>query len=147
MMMVELLVTIAFGIFGGVAVGTQSPIAGAMSQRIGGAASSAIVHFGGLIASLGLLLSRRGENIDQWRELPWYMLCSGAFGLILFLSVSYTIPKLGAVSAITLIIVGQLLAGVIIDYLGAFGSVPRGLELNRIAGLVLLFVGAYLIVK
>ncbi len=145
--MVELVITIAIGLIGGLAVGTQTPIAGAMSQRIGGAASSVIVHLGGLIASLILLFSRRGEDIAQWRELPWYMLGCGGFGLILFLSVSHTIPKLGAVSAITLIIVGQLLAGVIIDYLGAFGTIPRGLDINRMAGLALLFVGAFLIIR
>jgi transporter family-2 protein len=145
--MLELVLTIGIGLLGGIAVGTQTPIAGAMSQRIGGAASSVIVHFGGLVASLILLISRRGEDIAQWRELPWYMLCSGGFGLVLFLSVSHTIPKLGAVSAIALIIVGQLLAGVVIDYLGAFGTIARGLELNRMIGLALLFSGAYLIIR
>lgn len=145
--MIEMLITIAIGLLGGVAVGTQTPIAGAMSQRVGGAASSVIVHFGGLVASLILLVSRRGEDITQWRELPWYMLCCGGFGLVLFLTVSHTIPKLGAVSAITLIIVGQLLAGVVIDYLGAFGTIPRGLEINRMIGLALLFAGAYLVIR
>ncbi|WED23714.1 DMT family transporter [Vibrio sp. JC009] len=145
--MIEMLITITIGLLGGVAVGTQTPIAGAMSQRIGGAASSVIVHFGGLVASLILLVSRRGEDITQWRELPWYMLCCGGFGLVLFLTVSHTIPKLGAVSAITLIIVGQLLAGVVIDYLGAFGTIPRGLEINRMIGLALLFAGAYLVIR
>lgn len=145
--MLEIMVTIFIGLLGGIAVGTQAPIASAMSQRVGGAASSFIVHLGGLIASLILLVSKRGENIDQWRELPWYMLGCGAFGLVLYLSISHTMPKLGAVSAITLIIIGQLLAGVVIDYLGAFGSIPRGLDIYRISGIALLFAGAYLVIK
>lgn len=145
--MLEIMVTIFIGLLGGIAVGTQAPIASAMSQRVGGAASSFIVHLGGLIASLILLVSKRGENIEQWRELPWYMLGCGAFGLVLYLSISHTMPKLGAVSAITLIIIGQLLAGVVIDYLGAFGSIPRGLDIYRISGIALLFAGAYLVIK
>lgn len=145
--MIELVITIAIGLVGGIAVGTQSPIAAAMSQRVGSAASSVIVHFGGLVASLILLFSRRGEDIVQWRELPWYMLGCGGFGLVLYLSISHTIPKLGAVSAITLIIVGQLLAGVVIDYVGAFNVVPRGLDVNKVAGLILLFLGAYLVIR
>lgn len=145
--MLEIIITVAIGLAGGVAVGTQTPIAGAMSQRVGGAASSVIVHLGGLIASLILLFSRRGEDIAQWRELPWYMLCCGAFGLVLFLSVSYTIPKIGAVSAIALIIVGQLVAGIVIDYLGAFGTIPRDLELTRMIGVGLLMFGAYLVIR
>jgi len=145
--MLEIMVTIFIGLLGGIAVGTQAPIASAMSQRVGGAASSFIVHLGGLIASLILLVSKRGESIDQWRELPWYMLGCGAFGLVLYLSISHTMPKLGAVSAITLIIIGQLLAGVVIDYLGAFGSIPRGLDIYRISGITLLFTGAHLVIK
>ncbi|QIZ78692.1 DMT family transporter [Ferrimonas lipolytica] len=145
--MLEIMVTIFIGLLGGIAVGTQAPIASAMSQRVGGAASSFIVHLGGLFASLILLVSKRGENIDQWRELPWYMLGCGAFGLVLYLSISHTMPKLGAVSAITLIIIGQLLAGVVIDYLGAFGSIPRGLDIYRVSGIALLFTGAYLVIK
>ncbi|MCG9576933.1 MULTISPECIES: DMT family transporter [Vibrio] len=143
----ELILTVVIGLIGGIAVGTQTPIAGAMSQRVGGAASSFIVHLGGLVASGVLLLSRRGENIEQWRELPWYMLCSGGLGLVLFLTVSHTIPKLGAVSGVTLIIVGQLVAGLAIDYLGAFGTVPRDLEITKIIGLTLLLIGAYLIIR
>lgn len=145
--MMELIFTVVIGLIGGIAVGTQTPIASAMSQRVGGAASSFIVHFGGLVASGVLLMSRRGENIDQWRELPWYMLCSGGFGLILFLTVSHTIPKLGAVSGVTLIIVGQLFAGIVIDYLGAFGAVPRDLDISRLLGLALLLAGAYIIIR
>lgn len=145
--MLEMILTIAIGLVGGVAVGTQTPIAGAMGQRIGGTAGSFIVHLGGLIASLLLLISRRGENIEQWKELPWYMLCSGGFGVVLLLTVSHTIPRLGAVSAITLIIVGQLVAGVVIDYLGAFGSVPRDIDIMKVLGLVLLFIGAFLIIR
>ena len=39
------------GLLGGISVGIQSPIAGKMGQRIGGAAGSFIVHLSGLILS------------------------------------------------------------------------------------------------
>ena len=42
------------------------PIAGAMGNRVGGAAASLIVHLGGAIASLALLIARGGENITEW---------------------------------------------------------------------------------
>lgn len=145
--MFEIILTVVIGLIGGVAVGTQTPIASAMAQRVGGSAGSFIVHLSGTVASLILLISRRGENIEQWRELPWYMLCCGGFGVVLLLTVSYTMPKLGAVSAITLIIVGQLVAGVVIDYLGAFGSVPRDLDVIKVLGLSLLFIGTFLIIR
>ena len=145
--LVEIILTIIFGLAGGIAVGTQAPIAGAMGQRIGGAASSLIIHLGGAIASLVLLLARGGEQISQWRNLPWYMLCCGAFGLVLFLSLSHTVPKLGASAAITLVIVGQLLAGIVIDHFGLFGIAIRDLDLNRIFAVAFLLAGAYLMIR
>ena len=145
--MLELLVTLFIGLLGGIAVGTQTPIAGAMSQRVGGAASSAIVHLGGFIASLALLISRGGENIAQWKELPWYMLGCGTLGLVLYLSISHTIPKLGVASALTLIIVGQLLVGLAIDHFGLFDNMVRSIGITKLIGVLLLFGGAYLIIR
>ncbi len=145
--MIEMIVTIVVGLIGGIAVGTQAPIAGAMGQRVGGASSSLIVHLGGTVASLLLLIARGGEQIHQWRNLPWYMLCCGGLGLVLYLSISHTVPKLGAASAITLIIVGQLMAGLVIDHFGAFDTASRAFDPSRLLAVALLLAGAYLIVR
>jgi len=60
--MLEFGLVILIGLIGGIAVGIQSPIAGAMGQKIGGTASSVIVHLSGLIASVIMLLFRGGEK-------------------------------------------------------------------------------------
>ena len=104
--MLPLAVVVLLGVLGGVAVGLQSPIAGAMSQKVGGVASSFIVHVGGAIISGILLVVRRGEQLGQWRDLSWYMLGAGVFGVVLYLTLSQTFPRLGATAALTLIIVG-----------------------------------------
>ena len=145
--MIETFLVLIVGMVGGLAVGTQAPIAGAMAQRVGGASSSFIVHVGGAIASGALLLARRGENIAAWRELPWYMLGSGALGLVLYLSLSHTIPRLGATAAITLVIVGQLLAGTLVDHFGAFGMPAREIDMSRVLGFAILLAGAYLVIR
>ena len=145
--MVELIIVVVVGFFGGIAVGAQAAIAGKMSERVGSAASSFIVHIGGALTSLVLLIARRGEQISEWRSLPWYMLGSGVLGLILYLSLSQTIPKLGATTAITLIIIGQLVAGITIDHFGAFGTPIRTLDLSRILACGLLLSGAYILVR
>lgn len=145
--MIELFFVIAFGMAGGIAVGTQAPIAAAMAQRVGGASGSFIVHIGGTVASLILLVFRGGEQIGQWRELPWYMLGCGALGAMLFLSFSYTIPRIGATGAIALLMVGQLLATMAIDHYGAFGVTVRLIDPSRMLAIVLLITGAYLIMR
>ena len=138
---------ILIGLLGGVAVGIQGPLAGAMSQRVGGSASSFIVHMSGVLLSGLLLIARGGEAMQNWRALPWYMLGSGAFGLVLYLTLSHTLPHVGATTAVTLIIIGQLLMGMLIDHFGWFGVSIRPVEGLHIVAAVLLLAGGYLMVR
>lgn len=143
--MLQSLVVILIGLAGGVAVGFQGPIAGAMGQRIGGTASSLIVHVSGALFSALLLAFRHGENIRAWKSLPWYMLIAGIFGLILYQTINVTLPRLGSTMMVTLIIIGQLGIGVLIDHFGWLGVPVHPVSLSRAAGLLLLLVGGYFI--
>lgn len=145
--MLEIILTLLIGLLGGAAVGIQSPIAGAMGQRVGGAASSFIVHLSGALLSGLLLFARGGEMIREWRTLPWYMLGSGLFGLVLYLTLNHTLPRLGGGTAIMLIIVGQLLTGLLIDHFGAFGVPVRSIDPTRLVAVLLLLAGGYLMVR
>ena len=141
------ILTFLIGILGGISVGIQSPMSGAIGKRVGGTAGSFIIHVSGAIFSGILLVSRGGENMKDWRTLPWYMLASGIFGLILYLTLSYTLPRLGALAAVSLIIVGQLLTGLVIDQFGLFDVAVRPVDLTRLLAVGLLLVGGYLMIK
>ena len=145
--MLSILVTVLIGILGGVAVGMQGPIAAQMGQRVGSAASSFVVHVSGAFLSGALLLIRGGENIQNWRSLSWYMLGSGLFGVVLYLTINHTMPRLGATTALALIIIGQLAMGILIDHFGLFGVAVRQLDVWRVAGLVLLMAGGYFVIR
>jgi len=145
--MLEYILVVAVGLLGGVAVGVQSPIAGAMGQKVGGTASSFIVHLSGLIFSAILLILQGGERIREWRSLTWYMFGAGIFGLILYQTINITLPRLGSTTMIALIIIGQLLTGIVIDHFGWFGVTPRPVDLTRMIGLGVLLFGGYLITK
>jgi len=138
---------ILFGLIGGAAVGMQGPIAGAMGQRVGGIASSFIIHVSGAIFSGLFLFLRGGEKIRDWYTLPWYMLIAGIFGLVLYLTINVTLPRLGSTMMVALIIVGQLLVGVLIDHFGLLGVVTRPIDLTRVLGIALLALGAHLVAK
>jgi bacterial/archaeal transporter family-2 protein len=138
---------VIIGLIGGVAVGLQAPMGGAMGARIGGTASSFIIHLGGLILSSVLLFARSGERIRDWNTLPWYMLGAGVFGLILYLTISVTQPRLGSAMMIVLIIIGQLAVGVVIDHFGWLGVVTRPVDVSRILGIIALIVGGYLVAR
>ena len=145
--MLSILFTILIGILGGVAVGMQGPIAAQMGQRVGSAASSFIVHVSGAFLSGALLIARGGENIQSWRSLSWYMLGSGFFGVVLYLTINHTMPRLGATTALALIIIGQLTMGILIDHFGLFGTAIRHLDAWRLVGVIFLLAGGYMVVR
>ena len=145
--MANLILTVLIGIVGGLAVGVQGPIVSQMSQRIGTMAGTFIVHVSGAILSGAILLALGGEKIGNWRNLSWYMFLSGSFGVVLYLTLNQTMPRLGATTALALIIIGQLTMGIIIDHFGLFGVSVRPVDLMRLAGAGLLIAGGYLIIR
>ena len=145
--MANLILMVLLGVLGGVAVGVQGPIVSQMSQRIGTMAGAFVVHVSGAIISGALLLALGGENIRNWRSLSWYMFLSGSFGVILYLTLNQTMPRLGATTALALIIIGQLVMGILIDQFGLFGVPVRPVDLMRLAGASLFIAGGYLIVR
>ena len=145
--MLSTLLTVLIGTLGGVSVGLQGPIATQMGKRVGVAASTFVVHLSGAFLSGALLLARGGEDIRNWRSLSWYMLGSGFFGVLLYLTINHTMPRLGATTALALIIIGQLAMGILIDHFGLFGVVVRQVDFWRAAGLILLVAGGYLVIR
>jgi transporter family-2 protein len=88
-----------------------------------------------------------GGKLDGWRAVPWYALGAGLFGVVLISAVSYTIPRLGVATTITLIVAGQLVVGAVLDQFGWLGASVRPLDLSRIVGIGVVFVGVWLMVR
>jgi bacterial/archaeal transporter family-2 protein len=138
---------ILIGLAGGVAVGLQGPLASMISQRLGIFESVFIVHMGGALVALLPLLFSGGGKLAQWRQLPWYTLVAGMFGLIVISAISYMIPRVGVAAAIIAIVAGQLLVSTLLDHHGLLGAMERPLDLTRAIGLAVVMVGVWLTVK
>jgi len=145
--MQSLIVIILIGLAGGIAVGLQSPLSSMISQRLGVMESVFIIHLGGALAALIPLLIYGGGKLGNWRTVPWYALCAGAFGLVVIFSMSYMIPRVGIATSLIILLSGQLLIGTVLDHFGLLGAVQRPIELMRIVGLAVVFLGVWLSVK
>ena len=145
--MQPLLLLILVGLAGGAAVGMQSPLASMMSQRLGVLESIFIVHIGGAIVALIPLLWLAGGRLAQWREVPWYALGAGVFGLVVIAAISYILPRVGVAGSIVAIVSGQLLVGAVLDHFGLLGAAVRPLDLTRLFGLTVVLLGVWLTVK
>ena len=145
--MQALIPVVLIGLVSGIAVGLQSPLASMITQRLGMLESIFIIHIGGAILIAIPLILVGGGNLGNWRSLPWYALVAGSMGLIVVGGVSFMIPKVGVATAITLIIAGQLVISAILDHYGLLGVQARPMDLPRILGLLIVFVGAWLTVR
>jgi len=145
--MPTLLIVVVFGLLGGISVGLQSPLASLMSQRVGTMASVFIIHIGGAAFAGALLLTQRAARFSEVRSLPWYVLMAGGLGVVVISAVSYAIPRVGVVTMTFLIVAGQLLISALIDHFGWLGTEVRPLDPTRILGIVVLFIGVWLIVR
>jgi transporter family-2 protein len=145
--MQTLIPIVLVGILSGVAVGLQSPLASMITQRLGMLESIFIIHIGGAILILIPLVILKGGNLGDWRSLPWYALGAGSMGLVVISGISFMIPRVGVATAITLIIAGQLVLSAILDHYGLLGVSIRHMDLPRLLGLLVVFVGAWLTVR
>ena len=145
--MESILLIILIGLAGGVAVGLQGPLASMISQRLGMLESVLIVHLGGALIALIPLLFSGGGKLAHWKQLPWYTLIAGAFGLVVISAISYMIPRVGVAAAIITIVAGQLMVSAVLDHFGLLGASVRPLDPTRILGMVVVFVGVWLTVK
>lgn len=134
------------GLVGGAAVGIQAPLSSLMSQRLGVLESIFIVHIGGALAALGLLLIF-GSKFSLWRTVPWYAFGAGVFGLVVISAMSYMIPRAGVAASLIILLAGQLLIGTVLDHFGWLGAAQRPLDLTRVLGLSVVLAGVWLTAK
>jgi transporter family-2 protein len=90
---------------------------------------------------------RGGGKLGEWRSVPWYALAAGVFGLVVISAISFTIPKIGVAATVTLIVAGQLTLAAILDHFGWLGADVRHLDVSRLIGIAVLFLGVWLIVR
>ena len=138
---------IIVGLIGGMAVGLQGPMSGAMSQRLGPLGSSLVIHLGGAIVSALLLLFAGGVSVEKMRGLPLPYFFAGCFGVILYLTLAYTLPRVGVTMTTALLILAQMSIGLLIDQFGWLGVPQHSISLVRIFGVAALLLGAYLVAR
>ena len=132
----------------GLAIAAQTLFAGVLGHHVGVMESVFIIHLGGLLASGAFLLFTRGGNLAAWRAAPWYIvLFGGLLGVIIVGGYAFVIPRIGLAPAITLAVSTQLIFSALLSHYGVLGALQQPLTISRIAGIAVLLVGTWLIVR
>ena len=132
---------------GGVATALQAHFMGLMDKRIGTLESVFITYFSGGILITLVMLIQRGGNLAASAAVPWYAYTSGALGLVIVGTLAYSTPRLGLVAAFTIFVSAQFAMGALVDHFGWMGSAVRPLTASRIAGMAVVLVGVWLIIR
>ncbi len=142
------LATIATVAAGGL-VGMQAPINSVLGKAIG-TFPAASVSFGigtAALVAVTVLVGGGFGDLGEARHLSWYYLTGGVLGAAYVTTVLVTVRPLGAGGVTAATIAGQLTMAVVVDQLGVLGVDRHPVTWQRIAGVVLLAAGTFLIVR
>jgi bacterial/archaeal transporter family-2 protein len=72
---------------------------------------------------------------------------AGVVGLLIVGAIGYSVPRLGLVPALTLIVAAQFIAAAVLDHYGLLGAAVRPLDAARGLGILVLLLGVWLIIR
>ena len=134
--------------FGGGLIAFQAPINGRFGREIG-ALPAASVSFALGLAALLALVTIRGEvgRIGEAASVPWWYLTGGLLGAVYVTTVLITVGTLGAGPVVAATIAAQLTVSLVVDQFGWLGVARDPITAGKLAGVVLLALGVFLVVR
>lgn len=135
-----MLTSILIALAGGAAVGMSRSINGRLTMDRGAFRASFWNHFIGfaLLSVFVILFERQG--MELLAEVPAWAFTGGVIGAVFVAISSYVFPRIGAARSALLIIGGQMIVGLLIDYLRGTAQFSIG----QPAGVALILFGIYL---
>jgi transporter family-2 protein len=133
----------------GGAVALQAPINSHLGKSVGTFQAAFLSFAIGTVALLAIASLSTGGlgGVRHATNVPWYYLTGGLLGVAYVSTVLVTVRTLGAGGVTAATIAGQLTLAVLIDQFGWLGVAQRSITVSRVAGIVLLAAGVFLVVR
>jgi bacterial/archaeal transporter family-2 protein len=130
-------------------IALQAPINSGLGKRIGTlpAATASFVIGSIVLIALAVVFGGGFGKLGEARHLSWYYLVGGVLGAAYVTTVLVTVRTLGAGGVTAATIAGQLSAAVVVDQLGILGIEKHAITAPRLAGVILLAAGTFLVVR
>jgi bacterial/archaeal transporter family-2 protein len=128
----------------GMAAPTQFAINSQLRQVVGGPVLAAAISF--LVGTVVLfaataIISRSVPDLGPTISAPWWMYLGGLLGAFYVCASIILTPRLGVATTIGLFLAGQVIASMVIDHFGLFGTPVQEASIPRILGALLIIVG------
>lgn len=139
---------ILLGLLAGMSVPTQSGINAQLGLWTRSPVlASAISFVVGTLTLVAYSLATRIPlpSLASIGEHPWWIWVGGSLGAFFVTATIILVPKVGATTMVALILTGQLAASLCLDHFGWLGCPVHHISLGRLAGVLLLSCGVWLI--
>ena len=125
----------------------QAGINASLSKKLGGSLRAGMTNFivGGIVLVLAVVLFNLRGRTQPLADVPWWNWLGGIFGALFVMTGILVAPRIGATLLFALLICGQVVASVIVDWQGWFGYEPRPVHLGRIIGVLCVIAGVALV--
>jgi bacterial/archaeal transporter family-2 protein len=134
------IVYILLAFLNGMVIGTSRAINGRLGSEVGAFKASLWNHVVGFLFLTPALLLMGGWKFEVTPAPPWSAYLGGFFGAFFVAVNSYVFPRVGAMNAVLLVISGQMISAVLLDYRNQ-NVVPTP---ARCLGVVIVLLGVYL---
>lgn len=124
--------------------GSNAAVGRALGHPVWGALTSLAVSVIVILPAL-LVLKVPVPMISKAIHGPWWLWIGGALGAIYVASAAALTPRLGAGGFLVCVVAGQMVAAVLVDHFGLMGLENKPINLARLAGVVLILGGAFLV--
>lgn len=139
--------TILLAIAAGAFMAIQAPTNAMLSRPLDSPISAAFLSFLVGTVALGLLAWLLPSRPDAAgvRALPWYVWLGGLYGAFFVAMAAFGAPRVGVAVLLTAVVAGQLGMAVVLDHYGLLGLDRNPINLQRVAGLMLVVAGVVLV--
>ena len=142
------LVAVVLAVVVGAVIPLQTGVNTRLARHIGVTLLASLISFG--VGTIGLAIvlvaTRTPLPLRATAESqPWWIWVGGLCGLVFLTMNMVLLPRIGASATVILPLFGQVVGGLVIDLIGAFGTTPRPLTVGRVVGVVLVALGAVLV--
>jgi len=125
----------------------QAGINGQVTRQLGNVMGAALLSFAvGTLALFLIVLTQRDlPALQSLKALSWWQWTGGLLGAFFIATAAFAAPRTGALLFMALLLAGQLFVALLLDHFGWAGFRQSPISLGKVAGLLLIFGGVWLI--
>ena len=138
---------LAMAFVSGALMPLQAGINGLLAKEVSSVLNAATVSF--LVGTMVLLalavFQRDTVSIESLKNLHWWHWAGGLLGAFFVFTAAFVAPRIGALLFMVLVLLGQLSSAVFLDHQGWVGYKEIPINFGKIAGLLLILGGIWLV--